>query len=108
MAHSLDARRCLRGDDPAVAVGDHHGRLVARGQGVPDRGDVAFGRAAAGARLHPQPAALRAGESDPPGGAGGSLAGRAAALHVVAPSDVDDEFPDGRGHERGDDRLDDA
>ena len=40
MAHRLDARRCFRGDDPAVAVGDYHGRLVAGGKDVPDRGDV--------------------------------------------------------------------
>ena len=40
MAHGVDTRRCFRGDDAAVAVGDHDGRLIARRQHFPDRGDV--------------------------------------------------------------------
>jgi hypothetical protein len=40
MAHGIDARSRLRGDDAAVAVGDHHGRLIARDQDLPDRGDI--------------------------------------------------------------------
>ena len=40
MAHGVDARGGLRGDDPPVAVGDHDGRLIARGQDLPDRGDI--------------------------------------------------------------------
>ena len=40
MAHGVDARSCLGGDDSAVAVGDYDGRLFARGQDLPDRGDI--------------------------------------------------------------------
>ena len=40
MAHGVDAGGGLRGDDAAVAVGDHDGRLVARRQYPPDRVDV--------------------------------------------------------------------
>src|SRR5437588_869624 len=34
------ARPGPRGDDPAVAVGDHDGRLVVRSQYLPERGDI--------------------------------------------------------------------
>lgn len=40
MAHGVEARRCLGGDDPAVAMSNHDGRLVARGQDLPDGGDI--------------------------------------------------------------------
>ena len=40
VVHGVDARGRLRGDDAAVAVGDHDGRLVARGQDLPHRGDI--------------------------------------------------------------------
>jgi hypothetical protein len=40
MAHGIDTRCCLRGDDAAVAVGDHDGRLIAAVSDSSDRGDV--------------------------------------------------------------------
>ena len=40
MAYDLDSRGGLRGDDAAVAVGDHDGRLVAVLQHLPHRGNI--------------------------------------------------------------------
>ncbi len=40
MVHGVDARSCLRGDDPAVTMGDHDGWLFTRSQYLPDRGDI--------------------------------------------------------------------
>src|ERR1019366_2771558 len=40
MVHGADARSCLRGDDPAVTMGDHDGWLVTRSQYLPDRSDI--------------------------------------------------------------------
>ena len=66
MAHGLEARGRLRGDDPAVAVGDHHGRLFARGQDVPDRGDILGQPGPCRIRRHTRLAATRQGVMSPP------------------------------------------
>src|SRR6516165_12748494 len=40
MPDRVEARRCVGGDDPAVAVSNDHGWLVARGQQLADGGDI--------------------------------------------------------------------
>src|SRR6516165_550680 len=40
MSDDVEARRCVGGDDPAVAMSNDHGWLVARGQNLADGGDI--------------------------------------------------------------------
>src|SRR6476646_2339749 len=77
MAHGVDARSCLRGDDATVAVGDYDGRLIARGQDLPDRGDILG-----------QPGSLRTRRltSLATAGQGGRLAGDAALVQQLTGS----------------------